>query len=81
TVPDAAADGEWAGFAQKITDKWMALQDGKGRVLNVRRHWAEGWDGLKMGPKKMEARKFLREVVTKDAIPEFVEILKGIGQG
>ncbi|KAJ7847979.1 hypothetical protein B0H13DRAFT_2285449 [Mycena leptocephala] len=81
TVPDAAADKEWAGFAQKIADKWMALQDGKGRVLNVRPHWAKEWDGLKMGPKRMEARKFLREVVYKDAIPEFVEILKEIGQG
>jgi hypothetical protein len=81
TVPDAAADGEWAGFVQKIADKWMALQDGNGRVLNVRPHWAKEWDGLKMGPKKMEARKYLREVVYKDAIPEFVEILKEIGQG
>ncbi|KAJ7916915.1 hypothetical protein B0H13DRAFT_2445596 [Mycena leptocephala] len=44
TVPDAAANKEWAGFAQKIADKWMALQDGNGRVLNVRPHWAkEGW--------------------------------------
>ncbi|KAJ7195663.1 hypothetical protein GGX14DRAFT_527054 [Mycena pura] len=84
TVPDAAADKEWAGFAQKIADKWMALQDGNGRVLNVRPHWAKEWDGLKMGPeiggKRMEARKFLREVAYKDAIPEFVEILKEIGQ-
>ncbi|KAJ7883079.1 hypothetical protein B0H13DRAFT_2278230 [Mycena leptocephala] len=81
TVPDAAEDKEWVGFAQKIADKWIALQDGKGRVLNVRPHWAKEWDGLKMGPKRMEARKFLREVVYKDAIPEFVEILKEIGQG
>jgi hypothetical protein len=34
-----------------------------------------------MGPKKMEVGKFLKEVVYKDAIPEFVEILKEIGQG
>ncbi|KAJ6566778.1 hypothetical protein B0H19DRAFT_713862 [Mycena capillaripes] len=89
TVPDAAADKEWAGFAQQIADKWMALQDGNGKVLNVRPHWAKEWDGLKMGPEvggkkgpeRMEARKFLREVAYKDAIPEFVEILKEIGQG
>ncbi|KAJ7467680.1 hypothetical protein FB451DRAFT_395584 [Mycena latifolia] len=81
TVPDSAADKEWAGFSQQIADKWMALQDGNGRVLNVRPHWAKEWDGLKMGPEKIAARKFLREVVYKAAIPEFLEIMKEIGQG
>ncbi|KAJ7434660.1 hypothetical protein FB451DRAFT_1195151 [Mycena latifolia] len=55
--------------------------DGNGRVPNVRLHWAEEQDGLKMGPKKMAARKFFREVVYKEAIPKFLEIMKEIGQG
>jgi hypothetical protein len=38
-------------------------------------------EGVKMGPKKMEVGKFLKEVVYKDVISEFVEILKEIGQG
>ncbi|KAJ7037125.1 hypothetical protein C8F04DRAFT_999443 [Mycena alexandri] len=81
TVPDAHADGEWVGFMQQIADKWMALQDGNGRVLNVRPHWAKEWDGLKMGPKKMDARKYLREVAYKEEIPEFLAIMKEIGKG
>ncbi|KAJ7203895.1 hypothetical protein GGX14DRAFT_648172 [Mycena pura] len=85
TVPDAAADNEWAGFAQKIADKWMALQDGNGTALNVRPHWAKEWDGLTMGPEvkgleRLDARKFLKDVVYRDAIPEFVDILREIGQ-
>ncbi|EKG17034.1 hypothetical protein MPH_05723 [Macrophomina phaseolina MS6] len=79
TVPDAAHDEEWQGFMQKMADKWMGLTDGKGKVLNVRPHWAKEWDGLRLGG--LDARKYLREVAYKEAIPEFLGMLKEIGEG
>ncbi|KAH7049240.1 hypothetical protein B0J12DRAFT_574246 [Macrophomina phaseolina] len=79
TVPDAAHDEEWQGFMQKMADKWMGLTDGKGKVLNVRPHLAKEWDGLRLGG--LDARKYLREVAYKEAIPEFLGMLKEIGEG
>ncbi|GME42994.1 putative FAD-binding type 2 protein [Neofusicoccum parvum] len=79
TVPDADADAEWAGFAQKVVDRWMALRDASGARLNVRPHWAKEWEGLRLGEERLPARRFLREVAYKDAIPEFVAALAEIG--
>lgn len=39
----AVADGTWAGFAQRVVDRWMALEDARGGRLNVRPHWAKEW--------------------------------------
>jgi hypothetical protein len=43
TFPDAVKDGEWTGFCQKVSDKWMSYTDAEGRALNVRPHWAKEW--------------------------------------
>lgn len=79
TVPDAADDKEWEGFVQKISDKWMGLTDGAGKALNVRPHWAKEWDSLRLGG--LPARKYLKDVAYAKEIPEFVGVLKEIGEG
>jgi hypothetical protein len=43
TLPDSVSDGEWAGFCQAVSDKWMSYTDAEGRELNVRPHWAKEW--------------------------------------
>jgi hypothetical protein len=43
SLPDAVADGEWAGFCQKVSDLWMGYKDAEGKLLNVRPHWAKEW--------------------------------------
>jgi hypothetical protein len=43
TIPDSVTDGEWTGFCQKVTDKWMSYTDAEGAALNVRPHWAKEW--------------------------------------
>lgn len=39
----AVADNTWIPYAQRITDKWMALPGENGAVLNSRPHWAKEW--------------------------------------
>ncbi|KAK8066224.1 hypothetical protein PG997_012971 [Apiospora hydei] len=79
TVPDAAHDGEWAGYVQRMSDIWMSYTDRHGAKLNVRPHWAKEWDGFQLGG--MDARKYLKTVAYKDQIPKFRAALAEIGKG
>lgn len=79
TIPDADKDGEWAGFVQRVTDKWISYTDNDGAKLNVRPHWAKEWDGYQMGG--MDARQYLKTVAYKDQIPKFRSALAAIGEG
>ncbi|KAF2478349.1 uncharacterized protein BDR25DRAFT_330802 [Lindgomyces ingoldianus] len=72
TLPDAVADGEWAGFAQKVIDKWMSYGG------NVRPHWAKEWERFSF--KGQESWRYLKEVAYKDQIPEFKNALEEIGK-
>ena len=81
SIPDADYDGEWEDFMQRVSDKWMNYVDkNTGAVLNVRPHWAKEWESLKMGPKKLDARTYLRDNSYKDAIVDFKRTLADIGK-
>ena len=81
TIPDASHDGEWEDFMQLVSDKWMNYIDkNTGMTLNARPHWAKEWETLKMGPKKLDARKFLHDHSYKDAITDFKNTLTDIGR-
>lgn len=43
SIPDAVSDGEWQGFCQEVSNIWMGYEDGEGKLLNVRPHWAKEW--------------------------------------
>ncbi|KAK7966852.1 uncharacterized protein PG986_001129 [Apiospora aurea] len=79
TVPDAAHDGEWAGYVQRMSDIWMSYTDRDRAKLNVRPHWAKEWDGFQLGG--MDARRYLKTVAYKDQIPKFRAALAEIGKG
>ena len=40
-MPDAHQDGEWEGFVQQLSDKWMSYTVNDNLRLNVRPHWAK----------------------------------------
>ncbi|KAI5778452.1 hypothetical protein EDC01DRAFT_345122 [Geopyxis carbonaria] len=83
STPDAVDDGEWLGFCQRISDAWMGLTDHAGVPLNVRPHWAKEWEKVQLGPpgQRVDAKKWLKDVSYKDAIPEFRRVVGEIGQG
>ena len=83
TVPDAQHDGEWESFMQAVCDRWMSYADDNSKApmkLNTRPHWAKEWDSLKMGPRKLPARQYLREESYREPIVKFKETLEDIGK-
>jgi hypothetical protein len=79
TLPDAVTDGEWAGFVQKVCDKWMGTA-AEPRNGNVRPHWGKEWgvNGLKM--RGLDPKLYLKHHAYKEEIPEFKGILEEIGK-
>jgi len=71
TLPDAVSDGEWQSFAQKVVDLWMSYS-------GTRPHWAKEWEKFTFNGQ--EARRYMKDVAYKDAIPEFREALRAIGK-
>lgn len=78
TLPDAVSDGEWIHFMQQVSDAWMSLEDGNGKKLNVRPHWAKEWETLRMGGR--DVKEYLKTVSYRDAIPQFRRVLENIGR-
>ncbi|KAL9069103.1 MAG: hypothetical protein Q9161_005750 [Pseudevernia consocians] len=81
TVPDAQQDGEWVAFMQVVSDKWMNYKDNSKTPmrLNTRPHWAKEWETLKMGPRNLDARQYLRTESYRDPIVNFKQTLERIG--
>lgn len=81
TVPDAQQDGEWEVFMQQVCDRWMSYKDNSKTpmALNVRPHWAKEWSSLKMGPKRLDAREYLRTESYQGPIVDFKQTLERIG--
>ena len=82
TVPDAQHDGEWLEFMQAVCNRWMSYKDNSQSQmrLNARPHWAKEWELLKMGPRKLDARQYLRTESYKEPIVKFKETLEDIGR-
>ena len=82
TVPDAQHDGEWVAFMQAVCDRWMSYKDNSETPmrLNTRPHWAKEWETLKMGPRKLDARHYMRTESYGDPIVKFKETLEDIGR-
>ena len=81
TVPDAQQDGEWVAFMQAVSDKWMSYKDNSKTPmrLNTRPHWAKEWETLKMGPRNLDARQYLRTESYRDPTVNFKQTLERIG--
>ena len=75
---------DWYAFCQKITDKWTSYRDrSTGKLLHARPHWCKQWSFLSLQDEhggKLRATEWMREVAYKDEIPEFLGILKRIGE-
>ena len=69
---------------QAVSDKWMSYTDNNNSKtpmrLNARPHWAKEWETLKMGPRKLDARRYLREESYREPIVEFKKTLEDIGR-
>ena len=75
---------DWNAFCQKVTDKWISYTDRTtGRRLRARPHWCKQFGFLTFHDnrgKKMTATEWLRKIVYKNEFPEFLGILKKIGE-
>jgi hypothetical protein len=83
SIPDAVRDDEWVPFLQEVVDKWSEYKGvmkigGEEELLNLRPHWAKEWDQVRIRGK--EAKEYLRDVAYKERIPEFRDVLTGIGR-
>lgn len=75
---------EWQKFCQKMTDTWLAYRDPTtGAKLSCRPHWCKQWSFLKIDNdgERIGIIEWMRKVAYKDAIPEFVEGVRKIGEG
>lgn len=74
---------DWAQFCQTVTDKWVSYTDpSKGETLHARPHWCKQWSFLSLPDGrggKIKASEWIRKVAYKNEIPEFMRILKRIG--
>jgi len=78
---------DWQAFCQRLTDKWTAYRDrSTGKRLRARPHWCKQWAFLTLqdehggGGKMLKAVDWMREVAYKDEIPEFLGVLRRIGE-
>jgi hypothetical protein len=67
---------EWAAFMQGVTDRWLAIADGNGELLNTRPHWAKEWQGLTVRDRPIT--DYMRDTAYRDRIPEFRAALSRI---
>jgi len=75
---------EWTSFCQLVTNKWISYTDrSTGKRLRARPHWCKQFEFLTFNDtrgRKMMASEWLRKIAYKDEIPEFLGILKKIGE-
>lgn len=83
STPNTPPD-DWRAFCQKLATKWTGYKDGStGNYLHARPHWCKQWSFLSLPNEKGEwmiAEEWMRRVAYKDSIPEFLEVLKKVGE-
>jgi hypothetical protein len=79
TPPD-----DWNAFCQKLANKWVSYKDrSTGKPLHARPHWCKQWSFLSLPDghgRWLTAPEWMRNVAYKHEIPEFLGVLKRIGE-
>jgi hypothetical protein len=81
TLDTPSAD--WVRFCQTVADKWISYTNrSDGKTLHARPHWCKQWSFLSLPDGRggrIRAPEWIQKVAYKNEIPEFLRVLKRIG--